>query len=102
MKQIALTEKQMSELDEFVRNDLWNEEDGYKQHDTEVELDGVLYCIEYDTDRCSWSRKNGTWDYPCDYEMRADYRVIALYYYDEETDERVDVKSGREDWHRLY
>ena len=102
MTQIALTEKQQSELDKLILDDMWLDEDGYKQHDTEVELDGVLYCIEYETDRDSWSLNNGTYDYPCDYDARMDYRVNALYYYDEETDERVDVKSGREDWYRVY
>ena len=97
-----LTEQQQRELDEYIVNDLWLDDDGYKKHDTEVELGGVLFCIEYETDRESWSLNNGTYDYPCDYEVRMDYRVNALYYYDEETDERIDVACEREDWYRIY
>ena len=101
-KLTKLTEQQQRELDEYIVDDLWLYDDGYNKYYTEVELGGVLFCIEYETDRDSWSLNNGTWDYPCDYEVRMDYRVTALYYYDEETDERVDVTCEREDWYRVY
>ena len=97
-----LTEQQQRELDEYIVNDLWLDDDGYKKHDTEVELGGVLFCIEYETDRDSWSLNNFTFDYSFVYEVRMDYRVTALYYYAEETDERIDVACEREDWYRAY
>jgi len=101
-KLTKLTEQQQRELDEYIVNDLSLYDDGYNKYYTEVKLGGVLFCIEYETDRDSWSLNNGTYDYPCDYEERMDYRVTALYYYDEETDERIDVACEREDWYRAY
>jgi len=62
----------------------------------------VLFCIEYETDRDSWILTIGSYDYPCDFVVRMDYRVTALYYYDEETDVRIDVACEREDWYRAY
>ena len=37
-KLTKLTEQQQRELDEYIVNDLWLDDDGYKKHDTEVEL----------------------------------------------------------------
>lgn len=98
---VKLTQVQQKKLDDII-SELFTGRDGCHLEDTEIEIDSVIYWVELEYDYVCWSLNNGTWDYPCDYDSSLDYRINAFYYFDEETDQRVDVVTGREDWYKIY
>lgn len=98
----VLTQEQQKKLDDIISELFTGRDEGCFLVDTEIEIDSVIYWVELEYDYDVWSLNNGTWDYPCDYDSSLDYRINACYYFDEETDQRVDVATGREDWHKIY
>lgn len=99
---VKLTQEQQKKLDDIISELFTGRDEGCHSTEAEIEIDGVIYWVELEYDYDVWSLNNGTWDYPCDYDSSLDYRINAFYYFDEETDQRVDVETGREDWYRIY
>lgn len=105
-KKVKLTEKQLQELDdqmyEIVRDRCDCKNSDWIEEDAEIEIDGVLYIIEYYGEYECWeTRAADYWYGPAEYDESCYYRVNAFYYYDEETDERIDVETGRENGYKF-
>lgn len=97
---VKFTEQQTCALDEqmyeIVRDRCTQKNSEWVEDECEVEIDGVLYIVEYEGDYEDWETKSADWYTPAEYDESCSYKVKACYYYDEETSERIDVETGRE------